>query len=236
MLSGCLALTFLFLDKTEWIALCIGISLLADFLDGLVARALHVSSPIGKELDSLADVVSFGVVPGFLLLYVLVKSYFNLETPTSFTEHLLLFENPWHAAPFFFPLLITLFSALRLAKFNIATNQSKEFMGLATPAASLLVLGVFMLFQSSYFLVGTQALLVYNVLALVIAFLLMSNIPMFSFKLEGFAWEKNAWQYVFVALSAVLLIIFKMNALAFIIALYVLINVLRMFIQKPKLD
>ncbi|MCB0510172.1 MAG: CDP-alcohol phosphatidyltransferase family protein [Chitinophagales bacterium] len=228
LLSGLLAILALFIGKLEYLPWLLALSLLADFLDGLVARALHVSSPIGKELDSLADMVSFGVLPGLLMLYLSARAYFHMQDTKEFLS---IFENIHsfsEAFIIFFPLIISLFSALRLAKFNVATNQSKEFMGLATPAATLLVLGLFVnerneFFESS-FIYNSISL---NIISIVIAILLISNLPMFSFKLGKFSWQEHKWQIIFVLSAIVLLIFFKLAALALIVLVYILINLLR---------
>lgn len=228
LLCGLLAIVALFTAKLEFIPWLLALSLLADFLDGLVARALNVSSPIGKELDSLADMVSFGVLPGFLMLYLSARAYFHVQDTNKFLS---IFENihsPSEAFMIFFPLIITLFSALRLAKFNISTNQSKEFMGLATPAATLLVLGLFINEHSEFF----DTSFIYNsislnIISIVIAILLISNLPMFSFKLEKLSWHENKWQIIFVLCAIVLLIFFKLAALALIVLVYILINLVR---------
>lgn len=184
------------------------LSLLFDLLDGMVARALKINSEIGVQLDSLADMVSFGLVPGLMMMTMLKK-----ETQIF---PLILFS-----------LLITLFSALRLAKFNIDTEQSTYFKGLATPANTILIYSLFWIVAQDekiispeidlYLLLGTT---------LITSILLISNIPLFSFKFKGFAWKDNHYKYIFLLISLVLLLIYQVYALPFIILLYITTSIL----------
>jgi CDP-diacylglycerol--serine O-phosphatidyltransferase len=213
LLSGCLAVVFTLQGNLMLVPILIGISMLADFLDGLVARALDVHSEIGKQLDSLADMVSFGVLPS-IILFTFVEREWN--TPLNILINLL-------------PFLIAMFSALRLAKFNIDETQSEEFKGLATPASTLMVAGLLM--ANMYQNIEVTDSLVFS-LSLILPILLVSNIPMFSFKLKGFSWQKAGWQYVFLAIVVLLLVVFKFLGLSLSIMAYVLINILRKFVVK----
>lgn len=233
LLSGCLALMFLFLDDVHYIPLLLVVSLLADFLDGLVARALGVSSPIGKELDSLADMVSFGVLPSMILVYLMAFHHSGQIENFNFVSTLNNIASLPEAMLIFLPLIVALFSALRLAKFNISENQSKEFLGLATPAATIFVIGLFLihiqgiqvssLIPPVWMIVGVS---------LILSALLVSNIPMFSFKLTGVSFQENKWQLIFVILSALLLLVFKLGAISLIVILYITLNLIRTFFQK----
>ncbi len=228
LLSGCLAIISLFINRLEWIPILIIIALLADFLDGLVARMLKVSSPIGKELDSLADMVSFGVLPGLLMVYLSCKAYYGSPEDFYFYGGLVTIQDFKTAAIVFFPLIITLFSALRLAKFNVDTEQAKEFKGLATPAASILVIGLFMVLQNQNtildFLLNPWII---NALSFFIALLLVSNLPMFSFKLSDFSVKSNKWQILFLVCSILLLAFLKFVGIPLIIVVYILLNLVR---------
>src|SRR5688572_12264958 len=128
LFSGCMAVVFLFNYQAEWVPYCVLISLIADFLDGFAARFTKNTTDIGKELDSLADVVSFGVVPGAIIFHLLFQKFETAEMPYSFLR-IYLYSSP--------AFIITLFAALRLAKFNLDTRQSENFYGLATPAATV---------------------------------------------------------------------------------------------------
>ena len=165
MLCGCLGILFLFTDSLNYIPYLLGISLFADFLDGLVARALGVSSPIGKELDSLADVVSFGVAPTIVLFY-----YWQ----SVFTDGI----------TFCAPFAIALFAAFRLAKFNSTEQNNDYFRGLPTPA---LAVGCFVLPQVESSLLWANSTInnIYFVMvfSLLGGFMLVSNFKFFSLKL-----------------------------------------------------
>ena len=126
LLSGCFACLFAYKGEYDIVALCIGLSALFDFLDGMAARLLHAYSPMGKELDSLADLISFGLAPGFMAM------------------HFMLYDSVFHGINASYQiwcalsaLLIPVFSALRLAKFNIDARQTTSFIGLPVPANAL---------------------------------------------------------------------------------------------------
>lgn len=172
LISGAIAV-FALITKFDYIVpYCICISLFCDFCDGAVARKMGIQSNIGKELDSLADVISFGLVPSFMLMRM-----FNpeLELQLTLTGILL----------FILPLTIGVYSAFRLAKFNMETRDSEYFYGLNTPSNTLMILGIFLTFLGNSF--GLKDLFDHNVIllavvALVLNYLLISNTPMFSNK------------------------------------------------------
>lgn len=219
------------MGKLAAIPILVSISLIADFLDGLVARALHVSSPIGKELDSLADMVSFGVLPGVIMVFLIVQSLPELNSSGNFIDQLTQETSLSTKISIFFPLIISLFSALRLAKFNISTDQSTEFKGLATPAATILIVGLlFAHMDNKEPLNFLNNCVLLNIVALIVSLLLVSNIPMFSFKLSNFGIKENKWQIIFLVLTLLLIALFQMNAIALIIVLYILLNIVRKLI------
>ena len=189
------------------------VALVADFFDGFVARLLNVKSDMGRELDSLADMVSFGVVPG-LILYKLIK-------PSDLVSS---FEHSY------LPLLafvVTAFSCYRLAKFNLDTRQTTDFIGLATPANTLFFIGLLVIKQNE--LEGLEAVVsnktfLYTLIPLS-SYLLVSEIPMFSFKFKGFGWVGNEIRYIFAAIAIALLILMREAAISLLIVVYILINV-----------
>jgi CDP-diacylglycerol--serine O-phosphatidyltransferase len=184
-----------------------------DFFDGMVARLLHVSSPIGKELDSLADVVTFGLAPA-----TMVFSW--LRECADAHLHML----PAFVVPFLAFLLVA-FSALRLAKFNVDERQTSSFIGLPTPANALfwgaLVLGSHDKIVSSPF--GWMLVVA---LVLLFSWLLVSEIPMFSLKFKSLAWAPNRIAYIFLLVSLVLLIFLGLNGLSAVIGWYIVLSVL----------
>jgi CDP-diacylglycerol--serine O-phosphatidyltransferase len=192
----------------------------ADFADGLVARALRVTSPVGKELDSLADVVSFGVAPAMIL--------YSLLTPDTKADTLYL-----PGIPVF---ILAAFSALRLARFNLDERQHEHFIGLPTPASTLLVVGLLLLYLDDTWNARdwmTQPATLY-LIAGVLSFLLVAGIPMFSFKFKHWGWKGNAERYSFAVTALLLLVIWRQTALAPIMILYILINLGRMMALKSR--
>lgn len=210
LLCGCLAIIYLskynFTEIPYPLLILLGLSLFFDLLDGMVARAMKINSDIGIQLDSLADMISFGVVPGLMMMSLLLHSNFYLQ---------------------FIGLLIVLFSALRLAKFNVDTEQSTYFKGLNTPANTILIFSLLWIQIQNGFIVSKEfdTYLLIGV-TLISCWLLISNIPMLSFKFKGFAWKDNHFKYVFLGISLILLILFQMNAVPFIILLYIIISLI----------
>lgn len=183
------------------------LALILDFLDGFVARLLKVDSEIGKQLDSLADLVSFGLLPS-LLMYSMMNQFGE-----SYITYL--------------PSLIVLAAAYRLAKFNVNENSTGYFRGLATPSAHLFIVGLLFLF--TMFLDATQDFLNINLLVfltILISILMISNIPMFSFKMKNFGWKDNWYRYVLIIVSIPLLIWLKIGAFALIIPIYILLSLI----------
>lgn len=224
LLCGCLGLQQLFAgdpDLAPWFIVMAGV---LDFFDGMAARALGVSSPIGKDLDSLADVVSFGVLPAFLAFY-LVRTSEGAAMPNSLDmEHLL---------PSVLVLIIALISALRLARFNHDTRQSTSFIGMPTPANGFLWAGIFYGIRQGHFPLPSAWVLV--IAAFVSSYLLVSSIPMFSFKLGKAPVKKMIPQMVFIVAAIPLLIWLKIAAFAVLILAYVAFSaVLMLFPAKVK--
>ncbi|MEZ4985993.1 MAG: CDP-alcohol phosphatidyltransferase family protein [Saprospiraceae bacterium] len=219
LLSGCAALLSLWQGWYWATAGWVAVAAVADFADGLAARALHVTSPEGKELDSLADLISFGFIPGAVLYTLLVLG--EGGKPLDGSMH-------WAAFPGF---LLTAFSALRLARFNLDTRQTEGFIGLATPACTLFVLGLLMWYVRDTLGAQdwmTKKIVIYP-LVVVLSALLLAEIPMFSFKFKQFRWEGNSLRIIFAASALIGLIVWREVALAPIVLIYILINVVRHF-------
>lgn len=214
---------------------------ICDFLDGGVARLLRVSSPLGKELDSLADMVTFGFFPGFLAFQVLSM----LVMPTASVVpgwHVTLI--PWWvmALPYA-AILIPLFSALRLAKFNVDTRQSDSFIGVPTPANALLWLSIYMTAVNTLGPDGTGlngfwniALNPWLILGVVVAssLLLVSPIRLIAFKFKNFGLMDNLMRYVMLAGSAVLVVLFTYKSVPLIFVLYFTASLIDTQIQKRQ--
>ena len=220
LISGCVATTFALGYNPEMALLWIVIGATFDFFDGMSARLLGVSSPIGKELDSLADVVTFGVAPATIVF----SELYVLDYPA-------FLEPVQHLLPFF-AFVMAAFSALRLAKFNLDTRQTTSFIGLPTPANALfwgaLIVGQGDLFSTYHW--GLPLLLV---LICISSWLMVSEIPMFALKFKHWGWKGNEVRYGFILLSAVLLTVFHITAFALIIVCYLLISFILNRKQTP---
>ena len=210
LFSGCIACVMAFHANFEMAMLFIVIGAVFDFFDGLAARLLHAYSNIGKDLDSLADDVSFGVAPALIV--------FSLFKEIDYPDYLSFLANWLPYAAF----LIAIFSALRLAKFNNDTRQTTSFIGLPVPANAL--------FWASL-IAGCKPIASYHpllTLALVCLFswLLVSEIPMFSLKFKNLSWKDNKIAFIFVIISAILLITLKIAGFAAVIVWYILLSIL----------
>lgn len=199
LLCGCLGILSLFTDYIEP-AFFIWAACVFDFLDGFVARLLKVSSPIGKELDSLADMVSFGVLPSLTMFYWL--------RAVSDTDYLA-----------YVSLMLAVFSALRLAKFNVDTRQTNSFIGIPTPANALFITALTFLPPVIRDLVFTTPVLI--IITIWFSLLMVAPLELFALKFKNFTWADNRLRFTFLALSVFLLVFLQAGAIPFIILLYV---------------
>ncbi len=213
---GCCAVASVLYGQFEQAFAFIIASGVADFLDGMFARILKVKSPLGGQLDSLADMVSFGVAPGAILYMLLVQGLEKGADP-------LPFELILAASPAFF---VSLFAALRLAIFNLDTRQTESFIGMPTPSCTLYAAGLMMIFHFNSFglrdLVSTPAFVYANIPLL--CWLMVANFPMFSMKFKTLSWRGNEIRFTFAALAVAMLILLKEAAFALIIVAYVLLS------------
>jgi CDP-diacylglycerol---serine O-phosphatidyltransferase len=197
-----------------------------DFFDGMAARALNAKSEFGKQLDSLADVVSFGVAPAMILYRLMLMSLVKSSPGANFD---LMNPAPLECMIIFSTFLVAVFSALRLAKFNIDPNQTSNFVGLPTPANALFILALGITAEAGQdlpvmlFIFNRYFLLLVVVLS---CYFLVSNINMFSLKFSSFGFRKNIMRYLFLLLSGVLLVLFRLPALAPVIVLYIVMSVI----------
>lgn len=206
------AVSALRFGNLQWPLLFIVMAAVFDFLDGFAARLFKSYSPLGKELDSLADCVSFGFAPSAILL--------NIYEANGGVE-------PWGYLVF----VLAAFSALRLAKFNIDENQSTQFIGMPTPAAALMV-------ASSGYLVGTGMYAVNPwfavLLAFVLSYLLVCKVPMFALKFKHYGFRGNEVRYLFAGCAVVALAIWQILAIPFIILAYVALSMVLMVVNFRK--
>jgi CDP-diacylglycerol--serine O-phosphatidyltransferase len=224
MICGILSIIFMIEGKIIPAFCLILLAAVFDFLDGLSARILNAYSDVGKQLDSLADMVSFGIAPALLMFYYIKYSFlihqsgFAVET-AAWYEIIILFSA----------ILIAVASGYRLAKFNTDPDQNYTFSGLPTPANAILIASVgLVIFSPEHpdnlrqFILNPYLLFVST---LVLSLLLVSKIPMFSLKFKDYKFANNITRYVFLLISFALLIILKVIAIPAIILAYILISV-----------
>ncbi|MBE6274791.1 MAG: CDP-diacylglycerol--serine O-phosphatidyltransferase [Bacteroides sp.] len=213
LFSGCIAAVMAFQANYQAAILFIIIGAVFDFFDGMLARILHVSGPLGKELDSLADDITFGLAPSVIV--------FSLFKEVHYPDFLMPVEAYFPYTAF----IIAVFSALRLGKFNIDPRQSSSFIGLPTPANALFW-GSLVVGGHSFLTSPTFNALYLFILVCVMSFLLIAEIPMFSLKLKDWSWKSNKTSYTFLLVCIPLLFIFRASGFAAIIVWYILLSLL----------
>lgn len=213
LVCGCLGIVFVLEGRDIPAAYFVWLAGIFDFFDGFAARMLKVSSPIGKELDSLADVVSFGVLPS-LVMYKMISS----ATDSSVLPYI--------------AFTLAVFSALRLAIFNVDETQRDSFRGLNTPANTLFITSLPLLHDHvGRWLYQTPVLLA---ITIVFSLLLVSRIEFFAFKFKNFTWENNKIRFTFLILAVLLLIILQVAAIPLIILLYILLSLMNHALTEKK--
>ena len=217
LICGCVSILFLCHNRLLWASGMIFVAAVFDFLDGLAARLLDAKSPIGVELDSLSDVVSFGVAPSFIVAWFLSRTgvcwwvyNFNVFSVFAF--------------------ILAAFAAIRLAKFNLDTRQTESFIGLPVPAVGLFIASLpFMLFNIEYksalynFVVNPYVLVA---LIVILSWLMVSNVPFFSFKFHNLKFKDNILRYFVVIFAIVAIVILHWTALPLIFLFYILLSVI----------
>lgn len=212
LFSGCIAIVMAFEGAFFWVVFWVIVAAIFDFLDGMAARVLNAPSKIGKELDSLADVVSFGVAPA-AAVFIMLRSYTNyLESLTSIQSYI-----PYLA------FIIPVFSALRLAKFNIDERQTSSFLGLPTPANALFWVSYV---YGMYNLSTTNNMILFLTLILIptLSLLMVSEAPMFSFKFKNMKIKGNKKPLLLIVCAVAFLLIWGIIGLAWTILVYILIS------------
>ena len=208
LISGCIATYFAFLGQYPMALLFIVIGAVFDFFDGMSARLLHVSSPIGKELDSLADCITFGFAPSAIVF-----------------SYLCTFHIHWPFIPFL-AFIMAAFSALRLAKFNLDERQAMGFIGLPTPANALFWGSLIGGLEESGSFVAANNWWAILLMLFYSCYLLIAEIPMFALKFKTWGWKGNEIKYIFIATCIPLLLFFDISGIAIIIAWYVALSLI----------
>lgn len=205
LLCGCIGIIMTMRGHLDTAAWLVGLALILDFGDGFVARLVNVSGPFGKELDSLADVVTFGVLPATI---VFQYGWFQGLGPISYGAF-----------------LIAVLSALRLARFNIDTRQSDQFIGLPTPANTMLIAALPLMeqYQPQYNAIWQNDIAWGMLIAF--SFMMVMDLPLFALKFKSFRWADNRIKYSFLLVSVLLLLLLQYAAIPLIILLYILVSI-----------
>ena len=222
LLAGTIATYLAANGKLVDAALFVFLGIIFDYFDGFLARILNVQGELGKQLDSLADVVTSGVVPGIVMFQLLNESLYQNMDFKSIT---------WGGEINYLPylgFLITLAAAYRLAKFNIDERQSNSFIGLPTPAASLFIvsLPLILMYNQTPFIINlihTNWILLLIIIGL--SYLMNAEIPLFALKFKDFSFKKNSVKYLFILISILAVVVLQFVAIPLIISVYVLLSV-----------
>jgi len=239
LLAGTIAILMAASDKLVIAALFVFLGIFFDFFDGFFARKFNIQGELGKQLDSLADLVTSGIVPGIimfqLILYATKQQWF-MELSSESGNWQNYEETSFYFLPFI-GLLIPLASAYRLAKFNLDERQTSSFIGLPTPALSIFVLSLPLILYYSDQQIFID--LIHNKYVLILitltgSYLLNAEIPLFSLKFKNYTWATNKVKYIFLMITIALLIVLQTVSIPLIIILYVLISIIENMTQKNK--
>ena len=218
LICGCLALVAVFHGQINHAAIYVVAAAILDFLDGFVARLVNGQSELGKQLDSLADMVTFGVLPGVILYHLMLKS-----------NYFVLYESHGMFRIFkYYMFIVTAFSCIRLARFNIDARQTSYFIGVPTPINTLVILSLALMvfnnqFGLQYYILNPWVLI--GVASLSSA-LLVAELPLISLKFKNFRFADNKAQFILLTLSIILIPLLKFAALPAIMILYILLSLI----------
>ena len=215
LVSGCLSILFLTEGMPVKAAIMVFVAGLFDFLDGFAARLLHAKSPIGADLDSLSDMVSFGVAPGFIMCYL-------MDRASDLPNYMLLDIDVLPVLAF----VLTIFAAIRLAKFNNDDTQTTSFRGIPAPGMALFIASLpLALVQVGHLTDGTLGFWVCLGITLIFSFMMVSRLRFFSFKMKSSRWKGNEVRWIFLIIAITGFSIFRMVALPFVMMLYILLSI-----------
>jgi len=207
LFCGCLGVVWALTADLQWAVYMIWLAAVLDFGDGFVARLVGASSELGKQLDSLADLISFGLLPS-----IIVFQLFSQHHPGS----------PWVYASF----AIAICSALRLARFNIDPDQATDFKGLPTPANALLISSFPLIFAQNQSILrpGLESLPLWILLIVLLSYLLVSNLRLFGLKFSNFQWADNKYRFILIGLSVLFLGLWRLSAVPLVMLLYLILS------------
>ncbi|WP_374948305.1 CDP-diacylglycerol--serine O-phosphatidyltransferase [Mucilaginibacter sp.] len=220
LFSGCIGIVFTFQDNLVFASYAIFLAAIFDFFDGFASRVLQSFSGIGKDLDSLADMVSFGVLPSAIMYELL------LQGPQ--INHVSEYLN-------FIAFLIPVFSALRLAKFNNDTRQAESFIGLPTPANAILIASIPLILEQ-YSGIARYIMNPYGLscFVLLMCIMLVAEIPLMSLKFKNRDFNKNIFRYLLLLFSAILILFFKFAAVPVVIVMYITLSLIQLKLTNDK--
>jgi len=220
LITGCVGIYYAYQYKLLGAFYAVLIAAVFDFLDGFVARLLRTHSDVGKELDSLADVVSFGVLPGVIVQQLLITSGAR---------------EIWAGLPFI-AFMIPAFSAWRLAHFNLDTRQTDSFIGVPTPANAILIASLYpaFYFSNESLIIGAYFLQLPVLLTITVgmSLLLVSELPLFSLKFKHFTWQGNQQKFIFLSISALMILFLGVIGITFSICFYIALSVILYFVKR----
>jgi len=220
LLSGIIAVFYAVFGKLEVAAFFVVLGIVFDFFDGFLARILNVQGALGKQLDSLADLITSGLVPGIFMFHLLLRATTNTPIEKVFTC------NTFELLPFI-GLLIPLASAYRLANFNIDTRQMTSFIGLPTPANALLIISLPLIIRYSsieFFVKIFQNSLVLTIIILLSTYLLNAPIALFALKFTNYSWKENRIRYLFLGFSLLMIVGLQFASVPLIIVSYLVFS------------
>lgn len=226
--SGCVGLVLAFQGELAWAAAMVFVGAAFDFADGFVARALKVPSELGKQLDSLSDLVTFGVLPATLLMVVLTNQPQVANETVRLMKRAISEPYQWYQlAPLY---IVALGAAYRLGKFNIDTRQTTSFLGLPSPANGIffaaLVLGIVLQQFPEAWMGMISHVNTFYILALAFSLLMISEIPMFAMKVNGIGWKGNQFRYILLIVAILSIILFKFAGVALTIVAYIILSII----------
>lgn len=227
LLCGTMAVVFMFEGKPGVSVFLLFAAAIADLLDGLLAKLLNATSEFGKQLDSLSDLVSFGVAPS-IFMYVMLKESMAVHNPN-------IIQPSLSSGLIYLSFLIAAFAAIRLARYNIDTRKSSDFRGLPVPANAFIVISVWIAFHTTE---NNEAILWFSStpfligLTILLSYLMVSNITMLSFKFQNLHFKENIWRYALIAGAVVIFGFGGITALLYIMVYYLLLSVVKHITMK----